>query len=205
MDSGKLSTRSGHVVLMEDLLNEAVAKTKNIINNKNPELEDKDQVAEIVGIGAVIFNDLYNNRIKDIVFSWDKILNFDGETGPYVQYTYVRTCSILKKAGLFGINAINNKNISYEFLIDDASINLIKLIDLFPEKIMESAERLEPYIISRHVMTIAQAFNKFYHDNSILNIQDDNIKGARLALTSCVNLILKSGLDILGIKVSDVM
>ena len=126
------------------------------------------------------------------------MLNFDGETGPYVQYTYVRTCGILKKAGNF------NNEIDYKILSDDLSMNIIRLINFFPEKILEAAEKFEPYIISRHIMAIAQAFNKFYHDNSILNAPVQ-IKNARLNLTLCVNLILKFGLKILGLKVSEVM
>lgn len=199
LDSGKLSTRSGHVVLMEDLLDEAVAKTKQIINEKNFELENKDEIANIVGIGAVVFNDLYNSRIKDVTFSWDKILNFDGETGPYIQYTYVRTCSVLKKAG-----KINKNNINYEILTDEVSMNIIKLINLFAEKIIDAAEKFEPYIVSRHLMNIAHAFNKFYHDNSILNAPEQ-VKNARLNLTLCVNLVLKFGLELIGLKVTDVM
>lgn len=198
LESGKLSTRNGHVVLMEDLLNEAVEKTKKIIDEKNGELENKDEVANIVGIGAVIFNDLYNSRIKDVTFSWEKILNFDGETGPYVQYTYVRTCSILKKAGRF------DDEIDYKILTDEASMNIIRLINLFNEKIVEASEKLEPYIISRHVMAIAQAFNKFYHDNSILN-EAEQTRKARLNLTLCVNLSLRFGLGLIGLKVSDKM
>lgn len=199
LDSGKLSTRSGHVVLMEDLLDEAVAKTKQIINEKNFELENKDEIANIVGIGAVVFNDLYNSRIKDVTFSWDKILNFDGETGPYIQYTYVRTCSVLKKA-----SKINKNEINYEILTDEASMNIIKLINLFAEKIIDAAEKFEPYIVSRHLMNIAHAFNKFYHDNSILNAPEQ-IKNARLNLTLCVHLVLKFGLELIGLKVTNVM
>ena len=199
LDSGKLSTRSGHVILMEDLLNEAVEKTKKIIDEKNPDLENKNDVAEIVGIGAIIFNDLYNGRIKDVVFSWDKILNFEGETGPYVQYTYVRTCSLLKKAGDF-----DKRNLDYKVLTDEFSFKLVKLIGLFREKILDAAEKFEPYIISRHIMNIAQAFNKFYNNNLILD-EAEEIKNARLNLCLCVNLVLKFGLKILGIKVSDVM
>lgn len=198
LESGKLSTRNGHVVLMEDLLNEAVDKTRKIIDEKNADLENKDEIANIVGIGAVIFNDLYNSRIKDVTFSWEKILNFEGETGPYVQYTYVRTCSILKKAGEF------NNEIDYKILTDEASMNIIRLINLFKEKIVEASEKLEPYIISRHTMAIAQAFNKFYHDNSILN-ETQQIKNARLNLTLCVNLCLKFGLEMIGLKVSEKM
>lgn len=198
LDSGKLSTRSGHVVLMEDLLNEAIEKTKKIINDKNPDLGNKDEIAEIVGIGAVIFNDLYNSRVKDVTFSWEKILNFEGETGPYVQYSYVRTCSILRKAGKF------DKEIDYKILTDDLSMNIIRIINLFPGKILEAAEKYEPYIISRHIMLLAQAFNKFYHDNSILSAPEQ-VKNARLNLVLCVNLVLKFSLKIIGLKVSDVM
>ena len=159
----------------------------------------KIRISEIVGIGAIIFNDLYNGRIKDVVFSWDKILNFEGETGPYVQYTYVRTCSLLKKAGEF-----DKKNLDYKVLTDEFSFKLVKLIGLFREKILDAAEKFEPYIISRHVMNIAQAFNKFYNNNLILD-EAEKIKNARLNLCLCVNLSLKFGLKILGIKVSDVM
>lgn len=119
LDSGKLSTRHGHVVLMEDLLNQACAETKRIIEEKNPNLENKEEIAKQVGIGAVIFNDLYNTRIKDVVFSWERMLNFDGETGPYVQYTHARACSILKRAG-----ETDFSDIHFEALSDEASLDV---------------------------------------------------------------------------------
>ncbi|MEA4816119.1 MAG: arginine--tRNA ligase [Lachnospiraceae bacterium] len=198
LESGKLSTRKGNVVLMEELLNEAVSETLKIINEKNPELEDKYNVAKQVGIGAVIFNDLYNGRIKDVVFSWSRMLNFDGETGPYVQYTHARACSILKKADS------SFKDVDFSLLSDSASIEIAKLIDSYPDKIKEAAEKHEPSIITRRLVDIAQAFNRFYHDNPILN-SDENLKCARLLVVSAVKTTLSSGLSILGIKAPEQM
>ncbi|WP_341876017.1 arginine--tRNA ligase [Defluviitalea saccharophila] len=194
METGKLSTRKGNVVLLEELLKEAIDKTNQIINEKNPDLEDKETVAEQVGIGAVVFNDLSNNRIKDVVFSWDKVLNFDGETGPYVQYTHARACSVLRKA-----NVDIEENIDYNVLTDPSSIEVIRLIGQFPERIKEAAEKLEPSFIARYIVDLAQAFNKFYHDNPIL-VEDEAVKKARLSLVYSVKTVLSSGLYLLGIK-----
>lgn len=195
LDSGKLSTRHGNVVLMEDLLNQAIAETQKIIQEKNPQLPDKEEVAKQVGIGAVIFNDLYNNRMKDVVFSWEKMLNFDGETGPYVQYTHARACSILKRAQ----NPLDLENISYSLLTDDVSVEVCKLLEQYPAKIKDAANKLEPSIVTRHLVDIAQAFNKFYHDNPILSSEED-VKKARLALVYAVKVVLSSGLALLGIS-----
>ncbi|NLM13232.1 MAG: arginine--tRNA ligase [Epulopiscium sp.] len=195
METGKLSTRKGNVVLLEELLKEAIEKTRQIINEKNPDLEDKETVAEQVGIGAVVFNDLSNNRIKDVVFSWDKVLNFDGETGPYVQYTHARACSVLRKANI----NIDEESIDYNVLTDPSSIEVIRLIGQFPEKIKEAADKLEPSFIARYIVDLAQAFNKFYHDNPIL-VEDEIIKKARLSLVYSVKIVLSSGLYLLGIK-----
>ncbi|NLM47693.1 MAG: arginine--tRNA ligase [Epulopiscium sp.] len=200
METGKLSTRAGNVVLLEDLLNEAISKTLDIINEKNPDLEDKEQVAEKVGIGAVIFNDLINNRIKDVVFSWDKVLNFDGETGPYVQYTHARASSVLRKANV----DIDSLDIDYSLLTDDSSIEVIKLIGQFPEKVKDAADKLEPSFIARHIVDLAQAFNKFYHDNPVL-VEDEKIRNARLALVYSVKTVIKSGLYLLGIAAPEKM
>lgn len=194
METGKLSTRKGNVVLLEELLKEAIDKTNQIINEKNPDLEDKETVAEQVGIGAVVFNDLSNNRIKDVVFSWDKVLNFDGETGPYVQYTHARACSVLRKA-----NVDIEENIDYNVLTDPSSIEVIRLIGQFPERIKEAAEKLEPSFIARYIVDLAQAFNKFYHDNPIL-VEDEAVKKSRLSLVYSVKTVLSSGLYLLGIK-----
>ena len=200
LEDGKLSTRKGKVVLMEDLLNEAVKKTTGIIDEKNPDLPNKEEVAKQVGIGAVIFDDLYNGRIKDIVFSWDRMLNFDGETGPYVQYTHARACSVLKKAG-YDKKA---ENIDYFVLTDDAAADVCKTIALFNDKIKEAANRYEPSVIARYLVDVAQSFNKFYHDNIIL-ADDENVKNARLALVDTVRTVIKSGLAILGIDAPEQM
>lgn len=200
LEDGKLSTRKGKVVLMEDLLNEAVKKTTGIIDEKNPDLPNKEEVAKQVGIGAVIFDDLYNGRIKDIVFSWDRMLNFDGETGPYVQYTHARACSVLKKAE-YDKKA---ENIDYSVLTDDAAADVCKTIALFNDKIKEAANRYEPSVIARYLVDVAQSFNKFYHDNIIL-ADDENVKNARLALVDAVRTVIKSGLAILGIDAPEQM
>ena len=199
LESGKLSTRKGNVVLMEELLNEAVNKTKEIIEEKNPSLADKDIVAEQVGIGAIIFNDLYNSRIKDIVFSWEKMLSFEGETGPYVQYTHARANSVLLKGG-----EINFDEIDFGVLTDEASLEIFKLLYTYPDKIVEASIKYEPFFIARHLVSISQAFNKFYHDNPIIT-SEPHIKNARLVLVHVIKNILSNGLAILGIKSPDQM
>lgn len=203
LEDGKLSTRKGKVVLMEDLLDEAVKKTMGIINDKNPDLPDKEEVAKEVGIGAVIFDDLYNGRIKDIVFSWDRMLNFDGETGPYVQYTHARACSVLKKAG-YVENKESLTDIDYSVLTDDASVDVCKMLEGYSDKIKEAASRYEPSVIARYLVDLSQAFNKFYHDNVILT-DDEKVRNARLAVVDAVRLVIKSGLEILGIKAPERM
>lgn len=199
LDSGKLSTRHGNVVLMEELLNQAILETQKIIEQKNPDLPNKKEVAEQVGIGAVIFNDLYNSRIKDVVFSWEKMLNFDGETGPYVQYTHARACSILRKG-----ECSLAQNIDYSKLTDDASMEVCKLLEQFPKKIQEAADKLEPFIVTRQLVSLSQAFNKFYHDNVILT-SEEQTKQARIALVIAVKTVLKKGLALLGIKAPEQM
>lgn len=195
LGDGKLSTRKGHVVLMEDILNSAVEKTSSIINEKNPNLKDKEKIAEEVGIGAVIFNDLYNSRIKNVVFDLQKMLNFDGETGPYVQYTHARACSILRKAGISEVDF----NIDFSLLNDEASVDVCRILNEYPDKLIDAAEKYEPYIVTRHIVSLAQAFNKFYHDNSILG-SDGELKKARIALTFAVKTVICSALSIIGIK-----
>ena len=199
LESGKLSTRQGNVVLMEELLQQAIAETQKIIAEKNPNLENKEEVAKKVGIGAVIFNDLYNNRIKDVVFSWDRMLNFDGETGPYVQYAHARACSILKNAPTF-----TTEQIDYSKLDDETSMQVCKLLETFPEKLKDAAAKLEPYLLTRHLVAIAQAFNKFYHDNRIL-VDDEALKQARLSVVVAVKNVLATGLTLLGIDAPEQM
>ena len=199
LESGKLSTRHGNVVLMEDLLKGSIDETKRIIEEKNPNLPDKENVAKQVGIGAVIFNDLYNGRIKDVVFSWSRMLNFDGETGPYVQYTNARACSVIKKAG-----DVDLSKADFNTLTDEASVDVCKLLNDFPVKISDAADKNEPSIISRYLVDLAQAFNKFYHDNPIL-VDEEETKAARLTLVKAVSNVLVNGLALLGIAAPEQM
>ena len=173
---------------------------EKIIEEKNPNLENKEDVAKKVGIGAVIFNDLYNSRIKDEIFDWDTMLNFNGETGPYLQYTYVRTNSILEKIG--EIPDVSNINIS--LLQDSTSINLIKEMYSFNDYIKQAAEKNEPYIISRYLINVAQLFSSFYNENKII-CDDKDTQNARIYLTYCTNIILKTGAGLLGIQMPDKM
>jgi len=194
LEGGKLSTRSGNIIYAEDILRESIAKIREIIEEKNPNLTDKDEVAQIVGIGAILFNDLYNQRIKDVSFTWEKILNFDGETGPYVQYTYARAASVLRKAGVTAVD----EDIDYSVLTDDASMNLLKEISRYPYVVKDASEKLEPFIVSRFAMAVAQAFNKFYHDCQI-NVEDEAVKKARLKVVVLTKYVLKDALSLLGI------
>lgn len=194
LQGGKLSTRSGNIIYAEEILHESIEKVKEIIAEKNPNLEDKEEVAKVVGIGAILFNDLYNQRIKDVIFNWDKILNFDGETGPYVQYTYARAASVLRKSGVDKVE----EQIQYSVLTDDSSMNLIKEINRFPQVIKDAADKLEPFVVARYAVAVAQAFNKFYHDCQI-NVDDINIKNARLKVVEITKRVLKDALELLGI------
>lgn len=190
---GRMQTRKGNIILLKDVISEAIEKTSKIIQQHNPDLPDKDKVAEQVAIGALIFNDLYNNRINDIVFDWDELLNFEGETGPYVQYTYARSCRVLEKA-----NANIKPDVDYNILTDQESIDLLKALYDFPEAIFEAANQLEPSILSRQIMKIARAYNRFYHNNQII-VEEENIRDARLLLCYSANLSLEIGLKLLHI------
>ena len=200
LGDGKLSTRQGHVVLMEDILNQSVEKTRGIIESKNPNLENKEAVAEEVGIGAIIFDDLYNSRIKNVVFDLEKMLSFEGETGPYAQYTHARACSILRKAGVDSIEG----SVDTTLLTDEASVNVCKALDEFPAKFVDAAEKNEPYIITRHIIEICKAFNKFYNENNIMNSEGE-LKKARLAVVMAVRDAIKKGLETIGLKAPEQM
>ena len=200
LPTGKMSTREGNIVKLEELLNESITRAKEIIEEKNPELEDKEEVAKKVGVGAVIFNDLSNSRIKDEIFDWNQILNFQGETGPYIQYTYVRTKSVLEKAGY--IPTI--KEIKVDKLLDETSINIIKLIYNFENTLIQVTEKEEPSILSRYLIDVAKAFSNFYNDNKIL-VEDKEIQNARVYLTYAVGKVLKTGSKLLGIEMPNKM
>lgn len=200
LKTGKMSTREGNIIKLEDLLNEAISRVSKVIEEKNSDLENKEEVAKKVGIGAVIFNDLYNSRIKDEIFDWDTMLNFNGETGPYLQYMYVRTNSVLEK-----VNKIPNINtINVELLQDNASVNLIKEMYNFGSIVKQAADKNEPYIISRYLINIAQLFSSFYNENKII-CDDKKMQEARIYLTYCTNILLKNGAGLLGIKMPDKM
>ncbi len=192
----KLSTRGGNVIYAEDILKEAISKIREIIEEKNPDLsdEEKDEASRIVGVGAVIFNDLYNQRIKDVSFKWEHITSFEGETGPYVQYTYARCSSILRNVEDFDVNS----DIDYSILTDPSSVDLLKEIDKFPQIIKEAADRYEPSVVARYAVDVAQAFNRFYTENRIA-VDDKNIRDSRCVLTYITRRILKDSLDLLGI------
>ena len=200
LPTGKMSTREGNIVKLEELLNEAIARAKEIIEEKNPELENKEEVAKKVGVGAVIFNDLANSRIKDEIFDWNQILNFQGETGPYVQYTYVRTKSVLEKAG--DIPVI--EEIKFDKLLDESSKNIIKILYNFENTLIQVTEKEEPSILSRYLIDLAKAFSNFYNDNKIL-VEDKDMQKARIYLTFAVGKVLKTGAKLLGIEMPNKM
>lgn len=198
LEDGAMSTREGKVVLLEDVLNRASEKALTIIKEKSPNLAASPEVAEQVGVGAVIFSVLYNNRIKDMVFSYDKILNFDGETAPYVQYTNARCNSVLKKAKQ-KTRTGKNSPVNFAALDNDESAALIALLDSFPEAVHEAAERNEPCAISRHLVRICQAFNKFYFEKRILNAEDEYVP-TRIRLVKAAHIVIEEGLSLLGIS-----
>ncbi len=199
LEDGTLSTRKGRVVFLEDVLNKAIKSTMNIINKRNPDLENKEKVAEQVGIGAVIFQELFNQRIKDYVFSWERTLSFEGETGPYVQYTHARINSLLER-GEFN----SEEEVDYSLLKTEEEINIARLLYEFPKVIVDSMEKYEPYFVTRHIVEIAKAYNKFYNSVTI-NTEDKELKKARLMLSFATKIVIKTGLSLLGIQAPEKM
>jgi len=199
LEDGTLSTRKGRVVFLEDVLKKAIEGARMIIEDKNPDLENKDEVAKQVGIGAVIFQELFNSRIKDYVFSWERTLSFEGETGPYVQYTHARANSLLEKGGFN-----DGDNVDYSLLKEEEEIDLIRLLYNFPEVVYDAYEKLEPSFITRHVVEIAKAFNKFYNNCPIMSSEED-LKRARLALVNATKTVIKTGLGLLGMEAPEKM
>ena len=194
----KLSTRKGEVIFLDDLLKESVNKTLEIINEKNPNLENKEEVAEKVGIGAMVFTYLKNSRDKDIVFDWNDMLSFDGETGPYVQYTYARAKSILRKFGTV------EGDVNYSLLTSKEEFELIKTLDGLNDAILNGIERNEPSVVTRYVIDVAKAFNKVYNALPIGTAEED-VKKARLKLVEATSIVIKKALYLIGLETVEEM
>jgi len=201
LPSGKMSTRLGNVVKIEDLINGTIEKAQEIINEKNSELENKEEVAKKVGIAAIIFNTLSTVNIKDQIFDWNTALNFQGETGPYIQYTYVRTKSVIEKAG--GI-VPKFENVNIENVLDEYSLEVLKLIYNFEDVLIQVTEKNEPSILAKYLIDLAKAYSSFYNENKII-VEDKNIQDARVYLTFTVQKVLKQGASLLGIEMPEKM
>ena len=195
-----LSTREGYVVYLEDLLNKAIEKAREIIEEKSPNLQNKDEVARQVGVGAVVYFDLHNDRNKDIDFRWERALSFEGETGPYVQYTHARCCSVLRKA-----QAYADVEPDYSVLCDDEALDVLMLISRFPEVVRKAMDQNEPSLITRHTTSLAQAYNKYYFEHRIMEENDPAGSAARVNLTDAVRDVIKTGLYLIGVEAPERM
>jgi arginyl-tRNA synthetase len=203
LKSGKMSTRDGNVIYTQDLINDSIKKASDIIKAKEIDVLDKEKLAQEVGIGALIFNMVKTNKIKDIVFDLDEVLRFDGETGPYVQYTYVRTQSILKKAN-FASKTFDFENVEYNLLNNLQEIELIKKIDEFPNILKKAANEYEPALLAHYIIEIAALFSKFYNDCPVIS-DNEKLKNARCTLVYATSIVIKKGLNIIGLKCPDKM
>ncbi|MBE6629330.1 MAG: arginine--tRNA ligase [Ruminococcaceae bacterium] len=191
INGAKLATRTGNVVLLKDLFKAAIEEVAGIMEQKNPDLENKDEIAEAVGVGAIVFYYLSNSRIKDINFVMEDALNFDGNTGPYVQYTYARTCSVLRRAGeQTGEMKITDK--------DEAA--LLKVLAKFPERVQAAIADYEPSVITRYILDVAAAFNRFYHNCPILSAEDESVRATRVAITRAANIVLGNAFPLICLK-----
>lgn len=200
LEGEKLSTRGGNIIYAEDILKEAIERAYHAIIEKNPSLADKEATAKRVGVGAIIFHDLFYQRIKNVDFSWKEILNFDGTTGPYAQYTYARARSVLRKYG----KTITSEGIDFGTLTDDVSYHLVKVLAGYEDAVVNAAEKYEPSIVARYIIALTTAFNRFYHDCTILQA-DEKEKRARLLLTDFVQNILREACGLLGMECPDEM
>lgn len=200
LPEGKMSTREGNVIKLEELLNEAISRAKEIIEQKNPDLENKEEVAKKVGIGAVIFNDMSASRIKDEIFDWNTILNFQGETGPYIQYTYVRTKSVLEKIEYMP----KIEEVKVDNLLDEYSLAILKLIYNFEDVLVQVTDKNEPSILARFLIDLAKAYSSFYNENKII-VEDKDVQNARVYLTYATSEVLKQGANLLGMQMPEKM
>ena len=200
LPTGKMSTRLGNVVKIEDLINGTIEKAQEIIAEKNPQLENKEEVAKKVGIGAIVFNTLSTATVKDQIFDWNTALNFQGETGPYIQYTYVRTKSVLEKAGY----TPKFEDVKTENLLDEYSLEILKLIYNFEDTLVQVTEKNEPSILSRYLIDLAKAYSSFYNENKII-VENKDVQNARVYLTYAVGKVLKQGAELLGMQMPEKM
>ena len=198
--TGKMSTREGTAVKVDDLLRESIARVQKIIEEKNPEMENKHEEAEKIGIGAVVFNNLCTNIIKDQIFDWNTVLNFNGETGPYIQYIYVRINSVLEKAGYVP----NIEDVDFSLLTDKESMKVISTLYEFGDILKSVVDKNEPSILARYLINLSQSYSNFYNENKIIN-EDKQLQDARLYLNKAVGTVLKEGCKLLGIKMPDKM
>lgn len=208
-EDAKMSTREGRIVFLEDVLNKSVELAKQAIEEKNPNLENKEEIAESVGVGAIIFGDVCKRRIQDITFKWEDVLSFDGETAPYVQYTHARACSILSKSGFDKASAklenMTKKSSNNSFKPNALEYELVKMLSLMEDKIIEAQTECEPFIIARYVLDLCREFNRFYYQEKIIDIQDEAHKSAKLALVYSIKENIKTCLNIMGIKAPERM
>ena len=195
INGSKLATRTGNVILLKDLFAESIEKVGNIMAEKGTSLENKDEIAEAVGVGAIIFYYLSNSRIKDINFILEDALNFDGNTGPYAQYTYARTCSIIEKAG--GVPEIKPTG---DMITDPSEKALLKVLSIFPEKVLSAIDELEPSVITRYILDVCAAFNRFYHECQIVTAEDAKVRDFRVGLTACVKTVLGTAFGLICMK-----
>jgi len=193
LKDGKLSSREGGVIFLEDVIKMALEKTLELINQKNPDLEDKEEVARQVGLGAIAYKELSTSRIKDYIFDWDEALSFEGETGPYLQYANVRAHSLLER----GEGSLTD--IDYSLLTDEASGHLVRELSSFEEVLEAALERLEPAILSRYLMSVAKLFNKFYQQVSVITEDKENTK-AKLALVKATSQVLENGMRLINME-----
>jgi arginyl-tRNA synthetase len=196
----KMSTREGNVVFLEDVLDKSVELAMNAIDEKNPDLGDRQEVAEAVGVGSIIFGDIVKRRAQDITFKWDEILNFDGETAPYVQYTHARAGSILRKADF-----MQSMGPGPEYVPNDAEFELIKLFCSYDDKIDEAKKEYEPFVIARYVLDIARSFNRFYYQEKIIDVEDVALRDEKLFIVYSIKELIKQNLAILGIRAPERM
>jgi arginyl-tRNA synthetase len=202
-EGGKMATRKGKTVFMEDVLNESIELAKKTIEEKNPKLENKDEVAEKVGVGSVIFYDLVNDRIRDVVFDWKRILDFEGDTGPYLMYTYARASSIIRRLSKEGLTP--GKEIDFTKLSHKTEKSLILLLSKFQDKIEEVLQQYKPHILAQYLIELGRAFNEFYHSCPCLKEEDKETQKARLLLIDATRQVLKTGLKLLSINAPEEM